>query len=163
MYYTMYCLDPDDAPLARIEYDFSQENDPFRSWLSGEPFDVAPLVPVKLVRGSRGVLPEMLQVPIPIISGRLGAVLQDLEGTNLETFPVEIHNAQGQLVATDYVAFNVVGLLRASDLVEGSDLKLARLDGSENILLVHGSVKEAILEAGIATLTFLELSEIAII
>lgn len=163
MYYAVYCLEPDNATLAKLEYDFSLDEDFLRSWISGEAFEIMPPLPVVLERGSRGVLPEFVQSPVAVMTTRLFQVLEAAGVSNLETFPTEIHDAKGNLVSSDYVAFNVVGLIRTEDLPSESELKFARLEESVNVLLVHDSIKQAILDAGITTLTFHETSEIAII
>lgn len=170
MYYALYCLSPMDSALATMEYDHSLDTTEYpsfprrrRSWISGREFKTAPPNPLVLQRDVKGVLPELLQVPVAVMTKRLLQVFNELGVSNLQTYPVEIHDNRGRLVSDEYVAFNVVGFVTADALMAEATLKVARLQESANVLLVDDSVMKAILDAGITTLTFVEPSELAMV
>lgn len=177
MYYIITCLSPEHGYLANLDYDWSEDEDPLRSWMAGERFDLLPPLPVRTTREEREdtILAELYQVPVPLMTTRLYDVLVQAGVTNIDTYPAEIHEpAKGITHKNEYVAFNIVGLRSAAALTRHDDVLISaphvsdqagpngllfRLQESVNAIFIHASVKEAIEAAGIDTLTFLEPSE----
>ena len=173
MYYVMLCLDPELGYLATLDYDFADDDDPMRDWMAGERFEIAPPTPVAALIEPRAntVLAEMWQVPVPIMSKRLHEALLAAGVANLDVYPAELTEKKTGKVHSDFLAFNVVGLVNAksvrrsdaqSELIEGAIIDAAsargalafRLADSVNAIVVHESVKTRVEESGIATLTF---------
>jgi hypothetical protein len=176
MYFIMTCLSSEDGYLATLDYDVSDDPDPLRSWMSGERFDIAPPVPVRLTRVPRAdtVLAEMWQSPVAVMSDRLHQALLSAGVSNLDVYPAEILDEETGLVHPRFVAFNIVGRIAAAErltrhddvLVSAPELSaelidgalLFRLDEAANAIVVHQSVKRAVESAGIDTMTFIEPS-----
>jgi hypothetical protein len=177
MYYVMTCTDPKIGYLATLEYDFSVDPDPLRDWMSGETFEISPVVPITttIIELTNTVLPEFWQVPLPIMSKRMYETLLQADVTNLETYPAELIHSNGT-VDNRFVAFNIIGLVKADTVITSSSdtelidgfllnnspkqkLDLFRLENAVNTIVVHESVKLALEAAGINTLSFYETAD----
>ena len=174
MYYVMTCLSPAEGYLATLDFDFSDDEDLLRSWMSGERFEIEPPQPLRLTREPRPstVLAEMSQVPLPVMTKRLLAALTSAGVSNLDLYPAEIFDPETGATHTDCVAFNLIGRISATTralrhddvLISGPELSADRIDGAlmfrldeaVNAIVVHESVKAAIEASGIDTLTFIE-------
>lgn len=174
MYYMMTCLSPEDGYLATLDFDFAEDEDLLRDWMAGERFDILPPQPVRLTREPRPdtVLAEMWQVPLPVMRARLYDALVGAGVTNIDTYPAEIHDPETGFIDRDYLAFNIVGRIAATEALTLHDDVLIsaprlsaekiggalmfRLDEAVNAIVVHDSVKAAIEAAGIDTLSFIE-------
>lgn len=177
MYYMLECLDPADGFMALLDY---RSDDPRRSWTRGKPFKNLPSLPVKasLKMRENSKLIEMWAWPVPLMTKRLHDVLLKAGVANLEVFPAELEDPASGAVRSNYVAFNIVGVIAAANLAESNydapDAPLVsvdfdslsidsekansalmfRLAESTNGIVVHESVKAAIEAAGIDTLNF---------
>ena len=179
-YYVLNCEDPEEGYLARISY---SSDDLRRSWLLAERFANPPPEPLSaVIRGldeEGTVLADLWLTPLPVMSRRLHAALIGAGVDNLDTYAVVLRDPAGGRTFDDYLAFNVIGKIAAADLAASdydaaqTDRRVAmdidrlvlasarprgalmfRLAESVNTLLVHGSVRQRIEDAGIATLTF---------
>ena len=81
-------LKPPKEPL-RIEIKEGRENDPF---------------------------PTFLEEPVPIMSKKLLAVLKATGVDNIDSYEAELYYADGRLASTDYVVFNLIGVVSAVDM-----------------------------------------------
>ncbi|XXT19894.1 hypothetical protein WME94_57700 [Sorangium sp. So ce429] len=179
MYWIMLCPSPVHGDHALLEH---EPDDPFRSWMSGARFEDPPPEPIvaTVMPGYSGVMAELWQVPVPLMTERLLAVLRRAGVDNLDTYHAEVHDTETKEVRTDYVAFNVIGLVMAADLnralfdVDQPDRKISmffdalaiddtaamsllmfRLGEAVNTLVVHERVKQAVEAAGLNTIRFL--------
>ncbi len=132
-------------------------------------------------RGYDGFPTEIEDLGIPVMSQRLCKVLLNAGVDNLELFPATLKNKQtGQVF--DYYVYNILGLVAAMDLEKSSyenyktegtfadttihelaiddskvkDLLLFRLAENVSTIMVHESLKKAIEEAGITTVSFIK-------
>jgi uncharacterized protein DUF1629 len=162
-------------------------DDPDIDWHCGQRFEKPPRTPVRLViyEGDigNGVLPELCDVPIPVMSRRLMKILQDAGVSNVEYYDAVIKDLEGGTEHVTHVAYNIVGAIAAADLertrfwpgnpsrlidadIEGAVIDpakargalLFRLAESVNGIVVHESVKKRIEAAGLHSLAF-ELPE----
>lgn len=88
-------------------------------WRSGQAFAQAPSQPIVCTLHDRpgATLPDaFLADRIPLFSQRLVQGLLDAGVSNLATYAAELRTAGGQLVATDFHAVNIVGLVACADL-----------------------------------------------
>jgi hypothetical protein len=181
-YYVLGVEDPEEGYRARLEY---ERDHPLRSWMSGARFENPPPEPIVLTLSGTDeegwVLGDLWLTPITVMSKRLLEALQGAGVDNLDTYAVELHDPVSGKVHTDFVAFNVVGVVAAADRAKtkfASDVKermvsadidslavdtaktrgalMFRLAESVNAILVHDSVCDAIEDAGIDTLAFYE-------
>ncbi|NTV95626.1 MAG: hypothetical protein HGA75_09450 [Thiobacillus sp.] len=174
MYYMMICQDPEVGYLATLDYDFSEDPDPLRDWMSADRFDEPPPLPVRLRVEPlpNTVLAEFWQVPLPVMSKRLHTALLAAGVSNIDIYPAVLERGDSAVVDDTYLAFNIIGKVAAvvakggkpgDVLLMGVTLDPAlargalmfRLAESVNAIVVHESVKRAIEGAGIDTLTFL--------
>lgn len=181
-YYVLRVEDPEVGYRARLEY---KRDYALRSWMSGKRFDRQPPEPIVIqLRGTdeaNWVLGDLWLTPVTVMSKRLHEALVGAGVDSLDTYAVELHDPVSGKVHTDFVAFNVVGKIAAADAAKTQfapgtrqrmisadidslavDAKktrgalLFRLAESVNAIIVHDSVRQAVLAAGIDTLTFLE-------
>jgi Immunity protein family (Imm11) len=181
-YYVMHVEDPDVGYRARLEY---KRDTPLRSWMTGAQFQKPPEEPIAIrLRGTDEegwILGDLWLTPITVMSNRLLQALQSAGVDNLDTYAVELLDPVSGKTHKDFVAFNVVGKIAAADTAAtrfsptSSDRMISadidslalddtkargalmfRLAESVNAIIVHDSVRQAVLAAGIDTLTFLE-------
>jgi predicted HicB family RNase H-like nuclease len=184
-YYVLRVEDPEVGYRARLVY---ERDTPLRSWMSGAHFEQAPPEPIVIkLRGTDEedwVLGDLWLTPITVMSTRVFDALRGAGVDNLDTYAVELHDPQNGAVHKDFVAFNIVGKIAAADLAgtqfapSASERMISadidslaidpkktrgalmfRLAESVNAIIVHDSVRKAVLAAGIDTLTFLEPQE----
>lgn len=189
MYYVMKCLSPDDGELAMLTY---KRDHPMRSWASGRRFVDDPTtfpalrrppepVVAEVAAGYSGIMAEMWQTPVPLMTKRLHQALLGAGVDNVDVYAAEIIDPATGKKYSDYVAFNIVGKIAAADLQrtqvapnspdrmismdvdslavdEGAThgALMFRLAESVNAILVHERVRQQIEGAGINTLTFIE-------
>lgn len=169
MYYIMNCLSPDKGDLAMLKFKDDNSGNKYRLWNNGEKFlpkpndpnrkinilkdaFLAPQEPVsvEVVKGYSGIMAEMWLAPVPLMTKRLYEVLKKAGVNTIDTYEAKIIDSSK--VYDDYVAFKVTKKLLTETKADGAMLFL--LDGLATQVMVHESVKKAILDAGIDTLTF---------
>ncbi|MCX9156604.1 hypothetical protein OPU71_10770 [Niveibacterium sp. 24ML] len=175
MYYMMHCPDPEVGYLAMLDYDFSEDPDPLRDWMSADRFDEPPPLPVRVTVAPRpnSVIGEMWQVPLPIMSKRLLETLTKGSVSNIDSYPLVFEMPDGSIRQDTHVAFNLIGKISTvaqrgyikggNELLGGvrlneeaiGDALMFRLAESVNAIVVHDSIKAAIQAAGIDTLQFI--------
>jgi hypothetical protein len=164
-HFVLTCQSPPQGDLAMLTY---KRDHPLRSWASGKKFSADPAAPKQLkpppepVRaevkaGYAGIMAELWQNPVPLMTRRLHQALVDAGVTNLDVYAAEIVDPSKGTSNHDYVAFNLVGALAAPE-VNDAALMFRRAE-SVNAIMVHEKVKQAILAKGIDTLTFLRPEE----
>jgi hypothetical protein len=123
---------------------------------------------------------ELWKAPLPLMTRRLLSALQGAGVDNIESFAAEVYDPRTGETFTDYVAFNIVGTVRAADLSQSTyqapdgslvsvdfdsvvleasrarGVLVFRLAESVNAIVVHDSVRRHVLAKGIDTLTFIE-------
>jgi hypothetical protein len=181
-YYVLRVEDPDEGYRARLDY---KRDQPLRSWMTGTPFPTPPPEPIRIgLRGTdedRWVLGDLWLTPVTVMSTRVLEAIRSAGVDNLDTYAVELLDPISGKLYRDFVAFNVIGKLAAADLgatqfAPGSQERMIsadidslsvnadrargalmfRLAESVNAVVVHERVRDAVLAAGIDTLTFLE-------
>lgn len=178
-YYVLACFSPEEADHAQYTY---EPDDDERSWIVGRQFDAPPPLPVEvsIEPGEEGVVPEFTDVPLPLMSRRLARCLGAAGVSNIDFYPVRIHEVASGKHHEDLLAFNLIGLVAAADLDESvfqapdgprvsvdfdslvidpartHGALMFRLAESVNAIVVHENVRAAIEAAGIDTLTFLQ-------
>lgn len=182
MYYILEPAEPDDpeAPeIASFSYDRDIQD---RSWFRGTRFDIPPPEPV-VVKTDGGDLPDLSEVPLPLISSRLADTLTRSGVSNADYYAAEICNEITSETFSSHLPFNVIGLIAAADLSESSyeahegnlisvdfdslvikedkarGAIMFRLAECVTAIVVHESIKNAIEAAGIDTLTFIPPEE----
>jgi len=130
-------------------------------------------------RGDVGI-PDYFDLPVPIMSKKMLAVLEKCGLDNLQTFPVVLRDPKRDTVLRDYKIVNIVGAFHAADMNEseyvdmGGAGKIAvgfrnlvvdeekakgallfRLAESLSTILVHESLKEAIENGGLKYIRFI--------
>ncbi|WP_441289521.1 hypothetical protein ACSRUE_01880 [Sorangium sp. KYC3313] len=178
MYWIMDCPSPDDGDHALLEY---KPDGQFRTWMSGAIFGIPPPEPViaTVMPGYSGIMAELWQAPVPLMTERLLAILRRAGVDNLDTYRAEVRDAATKEARRDYVAFNVIGLVTAADLgravfdtgqpdrkismifdalaidnTAAMHLLLFRLGEAVNALVVHDRVKQAVEDAGLTMIEF---------
>jgi hypothetical protein len=177
-YYMLECLDPPDGFMALLNY---KRDNPLRSWTRGASFKSPPPTPVTatLQMKNKSKLIEMWSWPVPLMTKRLYEALLAAGVTNLDVYPAELIDPISNTVYTDYLAFNIIGLISAANLnqsiysTDESQLSvdfdslsidekkthgalLFRLAESTNGIVIHESVKVVIESSGLDTLTFVD-------
>jgi hypothetical protein len=160
-----------------------------RNWRAGHALrraeTIPDLIPIDFepLNGYEGGPVELIDVCIPLMSARLAEALKSAGVDNVVFYPARLTNtATGQTY--DYQAFNVVGIVAAADLEKSEwstfdgmlvadvsftelaldessagGMLLFRLAENINALLVHHSVRDHVLAAGIDTLQFIPPEE----
>jgi len=183
MYFVLQCFEQTDRSRALLNY---KPDVPFRSWWSGAKFRTDPGAPPFLrdpqppIRAtieagySDGTLLEFYDNPVPLMTERLHAALLAAGVSNLDTYPAVIVDPAADKTYGGYVAFNLVGKIKAADLGKSAfdpslpwfdsleldpqatrGMLLFRLAESSNAILIHAKVKAAVEAAGITTLTYI--------
>jgi hypothetical protein len=194
MYYVLHC--PSPANAAGVAMLTHKRDHPLRSWSSGKRFSANPSdppqkrAPPEPVRAEikagyeKGVLKELIPVPVPLMTKRLHKALQDAGVSNVDTYRAEILDPATGKMNHDYVAFNVIGVVAAADLKRSSfdasspermismgfdslAIDAAKAQGAllfrlaENVgaIVVHEKVRKHLEATGIDTLTFIPPEE----
>jgi hypothetical protein len=151
--------DPDTGTRARLHY---TRDNPLRSWMTGVAFATPPPTPLALeLRGTDEegwVLGDLWLTPITVMSQRLHEVLVRAGVDNLAVYPATLRDPETGTVHTDFVAFNLIG---KRPKAEPGGALLFRLAEAVNVIVIHDSVRRAIEEAGIDTLTFIDPEDFA--
>lgn len=180
MYYMMHCFSPPEGDLAMLSY---EQDRGFRSWCMGARFADPPAHPVvaTVKPGYSGIMAEFWTDPVPLMTRRLHAALEQSGVTNLDTYQAEIRDSTGATISQDYVAFNIIGAVLAADLgasvydpaaqertvsmlfdavaiddAATHGFLLFRLGEAVNAIMVHEKVKLHLEKIGIDTITFIE-------
>jgi len=140
----------------------------FVGWMGGKPFTKAPSLPViaRIKPGyERADAPVFKDVP-QIMSAEFLEVLQSAGVENLDTYDATLESEDRAVVLTGYKAYNIIGLVSASDFAntefspdnpsrqidaslrelvvdekKAKGLLLFRLAESVDTILIHNSVK----------------------
>jgi hypothetical protein len=181
-YFMLECFSPDEADHAQFSY---EPDDDDRSWTTGRKFASDPPlpVPVSIEPGEGGVLPELTDVPLPLMSRRLADCLTAAGVANIDYYPVEVVDVESGRKITDLVSFNLIGLVAAADLaasgavapdgplisvdfdgvvldpLKARGAQMFRLAEAVSAIVVHERIKQVIEAAGIDTLTFVPPEE----
>ncbi|TWU40597.1 imm11 family protein [Novipirellula artificiosorum] len=180
-YFMLTCYSPANADYIDIES--YPEIDGIDSWLLGTPLSVDLSEPIRLQwdRETEGPPKKMYADNIPLMHRDLVTTLQQCGVTNLQLFPTEIVHPENKQVERDYLATNILGLIKAADLSEsnyrdpsGNGLydmdfdslaidpqktfgaKLFRLAECVTGIVIARSVKESLQQAGGFGLQFVE-------
>lgn len=131
-YYTLACHPTVLNRIAQLSCDFSNQDDYALDWLAGRVFDHEPELPIRLrTKGRPGtILPMLRQTPIPLMSCALASALVHAGVSNLITYPSEIVDSKGALISSDFLAFNVIGILGGDKPDHGRVLSAERLDAA---------------------------------
>ncbi|MEC5386803.1 DUF1629 domain-containing protein [Uliginosibacterium sp. H3] len=156
-----------------------------RSWLEGARFSSPPPVPVvaTIPASQAGLIPDLIGGSLPMMSKRLAEAIESAGVSNIDFYEAEIDDQKSGQKLDTHLAFNIVGVIAAADLaksaysapdgplisVEFSSLaidpskaqgaRLFRLAEFVAGIVVHESVKQAIEQANITTLTFTDPAE----
>ena len=189
MYYIIKCPygieDIDDPAMLTYEPD-----DPMRIWITGvkfstdanaEPHRREPPTPVQaeIVDGEEGELKEFWDAPVSMMSKRLAAALRDAGVANIDEYPAIITDQTNGEVHDNYVAFNIVGIVGATDHANSeyqSDIHwfdrlaldesaaketlLFRLKEAKYHIVVHERVRKHLEDAGFDSLRFYTADEL---
>jgi hypothetical protein len=192
VYYVLECLSVSPNDHAVLSY---SRDHPLRSWKSGArfspdagapPFRRPPAEPIRVEvqKQAPGVMAELWDNPLPLMTRRLYDALRAAGVDNMDTYAAEIRDPTTGKTHTDHVAFNLIGTIAAADLsktttspastdrIVSMDINslavdeaaprgalMFRLAESVNAILVHESVMERLKAAGFETLTFLRPEE----
>ncbi len=153
-------------------------------WYHGKPLKIEVPLPMqyRLDQDYPNCIMKMLynNKAYPLMHKLLVDVLEAIGVNNLELFPTEILNPDNGVIHTDYVAFNIVGIVSAMDMEKSvvmnefveigfesiflkkeikSSLQIFRLAENCSAICVSEKVKQAIKEAGIEGIVFYEDGE----
>jgi hypothetical protein len=129
-FYMLECLVPQDQTVMDLhEYPVI---DGVESWLLGASFSRPPIQPIRLKWNPEtdGIKKSMYDATIPLFRRDLFEALLSLGVDNLDSYEVEIENRQNGEIDRDYLAFNVLGAIKAADL---SKSKYADATGMQRI------------------------------
>lgn len=158
-------------------------DDPDIDWHCGQRFEKPPTAPIRLVIYDgdigNGVLPELCDVPIPVMSRRLMKVLMNAGVSNIDFYDAVISDQGSGTDHVTHVAYNIVGVIAAADLEHtrfwkgnssrliDADIESAAIDSTKaggallfrlaesvNGIVVHASVRKRIEAAQLSTLVF---------
>ncbi len=181
-YYIMTCPSaPLEADPALLIYLPDEDG---RGWETGVKFshdpndfpeEQEPETPVRfqIMEGNEGVLREMWEAPAPLMTKRLGQALRDAGVANIDEYDAVIEDLTTGETHTNYVAFNIVGLVAATDHANSkydSEIRwfdqlsldedaprealLFRLKDAPYHIIVHERVKTHLEKAGFDMLRF---------
>ncbi|MBL8344151.1 MAG: hypothetical protein JNN03_01835 [Rubrivivax sp.] len=181
MYWMLRCEAPiGSQPALPSYYPDDMGDGELRSWKSARRFPQPPPSPIEvhIDEGESGLVLELYDANIALMSGRLAAALKGAGVTNVDFYSAVVIDHDKGTRHLDHVAFNVVGAIALADLrrstfsahdgltvsVDFDRLVLAearargalffRLAESVNGIVVHQRVRDAVLAAGIDTLAF---------
>jgi len=184
-YFMIECfLEDNEAMLSGDPDQYDESID----WYAGERFEKPPKLPVRLIiesgEAGSGIIPEMSDVPIPVMTKHLAKTLSLAGISNIDFYDAVIYDEESGVTHTTHFAYNIVGVIAAANLektkfyAETSDRMISadidslsidptktrnalmfRLAESVNGIVIHESVKNAIEAAGINTLTFIPPEE----
>ncbi len=153
------------------------------SWLTGKKFDIEVREPLEFILDddSEGRLSDYFNGSPPLMSNRLIAALREAGVDNIDTYPAVLKDGSGGIVSDDYVAINVVGVIRAADMsasVPAPEIPAELMDTSFDSLVIdesktggkllfrlaecvtgiviHEKVKNHLIEKGLDSLGFIE-------
>lgn len=89
------------------------------NWLTGERFTAPIAQPIVLYwdpEDESGPPKALYKAGIPMISRRMHKTLLDAGVDNIDTYTVQVRSRTSGEVNDDFVAFNVIGLVRAADM-----------------------------------------------
>jgi hypothetical protein len=89
------------------------------SWLTGKKFPAPPPDPIVLTwdpEDEEGPPQAMYKAGIPMMTRRMHDALRQAGVDNLDVYPVEVRSRASSEGNRDYVAFNVIGVIRAADM-----------------------------------------------
>ena len=89
------------------------------SWLTGMRFPAPPPEPIVLYwdpEDEEGPPQTLYKAGIPMMSRRLHDALREVGVDNLDVYRVEVRSHSTSDVNADFVAFNVIGAIRAADM-----------------------------------------------
>ena len=179
-YFVLECFTPLDADPADIAV--LPEVEGVDSWMDGSLITVPVPEPLEFVLDPNepGPLKEMYNLDFLLMSERLVSALVSAGVDNLQLFRAVIVDPETRSRREDYRVVNVIGRVAAADLGKStwtvpigrpiidvdfdslaineqraSDLLLFRLAECLSAIIVHASVRDALLSAGFDSLTFL--------
>ena len=154
-----------------------------QSWTVGARFTAPPALPiaVKIREGYESAEPRhFVDVP-PILSDELLSILRAAGVSNLDVYDAVLRSADGAVELKGYKAFNLIGLIKAADLaastfspnnpsrfldasfdglvIDANKVKgvlMFRLAEHTSAVVVHGSIRAAIENAGITGIEFVQ-------
>ena len=173
MYFMLVCQSPFDMEPALLSYQPDElEAGESRAWKSCKRFVTVPPNPIRVTidEGESGVLLELYDATIALMSRRLASELISAGVTNLDFYEVVVDDLEAKRRYETHVAFNVVGSVTTADLTRWTAVAhdapdfhpratFLRLAESVNGLVVHETIRDAIEQAGIDTLTFIQPGE----
>lgn len=89
------------------------------SWLTGSRFASAPPGAIVLYwdpEDEEGPPQPLYKAGVPMMTKRVHEALVQAGVDNLDVYPVEVRSHQSTEINQDYVAFNVIGVIRAADM-----------------------------------------------
>ncbi|TQV85887.1 imm11 family protein [Aliikangiella coralliicola] len=187
-YFMLECYMPiewDDIALLKSVYFKAIEtwrND-IDSWRMGKRFvsEIPNPIQVKIRPGYPDALKEMYYNDAIIMTKRLVEALQEAGVDNLDTYPCVITNEKTGFRTENYVAVNLIGLVKAADISKSNvvggdeehlldtdfdgvaidpkkakDYLMFRLAENTSAIVIHRSVKEHLVKKGFNMLTYVE-------
>lgn len=178
----LVCQSPFDAEPALLTYQPDElASGALRTWKSCKRFADAPPAPIEVTvdEGESGVLLELYDATIALMSRRLAEVLKAAGVSNVDFYDVVVDDLETKQKHLTHMAFNIVGGIAAADLSKSTfsapdgpmisvDFDVLSIDDqrvrgalffrlaeSINGIVVHERIKNAIEAANIETLTFL--------
>ena len=118
LYHMMECFVPQGQTIKDIlDYPLIDGVD---SWIAGSRFDPPPPVPIQLSwdPNTRGSKKQFYDATIPLAHRELIAALRGAGVDNLDCYQAAITDSLTGALDEDYLAVNVIGLVRAADLAQ---------------------------------------------
>lgn len=146
--YVLGARDPERHYLARLEY---RDPDPFTTWLGGEPFLEAPVLPlrVRVISDPQTCWGALWETPLPVMSKALLDVIlgAGITEDQIQTYPVELHDAhEGRSDVCNFMAFNLCRSVSLLDLPREGQPMIARAREHAGLILINGPVQAALCE-----------------
>ena len=165
-------------------------DDPRRLWDTGvkfssdpnaRPHKREPVPPIKMTinGGDEGAMKDLWEAPATVMSKRLGEALRSAGVANIDEYEAVIEETNSGETHSDYVAFNLVGLVAATDhanseydaeirwfdklaLEESAprEALMFRLKDATYNIVVHERVKKHLEDAGFDSLEFIDPEEV---
>jgi hypothetical protein len=148
-FYMLECLVPGDKTVMDLhEYPVI---DGIESWLLGAAFSTPPIEPIRLKWNpeTEGIKKSMYDATVPLLRKDLFAALLSLGVDNLDSYEVEIENRLNGEIDRDYLAFNVLGAIKAADLskskyADPSGMRRIDMD-FESLVISPSAARDALL------------------